>query len=90
MRRRIPHEIKDGVELKYCKSCDTWYPLSDFNAKQASWDGRETKCKACAQKKSAAFREENPNYDKDYQAKNLEELRAYKREYYQKKKLEKT
>lgn len=87
MRRRIPHEIKDGVEIKYCKVCDQWYPLSEFNSKQASWDGKETKCKSCAQQKSAKFRQENPTYDKSYQQKNLEDLRNYKREYYKKKKL---
>lgn len=90
MRKRIPHEIRDGIEVKYCKVCDKWFPLSEFNKKMASWDGLETKCKSCAQKKSAAFRADHPSYDKEYQSKNLDDLRAYKREYYQKKKLENT
>ena len=70
MRRRIPHKTDDkGVELKYCKQCDQWFPLEHFNKKQASYDGLETKCKGCAQKKSAKFRQENPAYDKEYQIK---------------------
>lgn len=95
MRKRIPHELRDGIEVKYCKSCDDvkdavcWYPLSEFNMKLASYDGLETKCKKCAQKKSAAFRQNNPEFDKNYQAKNSDKLKAYKREYYIKKKLEK-
>jgi hypothetical protein len=76
------------LEEKYCSQCENWYPLSEFNKKQASWDSYETKHKACAQKKSATFRQENPTYDKKYQEKNSEELKTYKKEYYKKKRLE--
>lgn len=88
MRRRIPHRIEQGEEEKYCKSCESWYKLSAFNKKAASYDGLETKCKECAQTKSAKFRLSNPDYDKTYQSKHIERLRAYKREYYRSKKLE--
>lgn len=87
MRTRIPHKIENDIEEKYCKVCDSWHPITNFNSKRASWDALETKCKHCAQKKSAKFREQNPAYDKEYQSKNLEDLKTYKREYYQKKKL---
>jgi len=86
MRRRIPHRIVHGIEQKYCKTCDNWFKLEDFNKKVASFDGRETKCKNCAQKKSAKFRQKNPEYDKMYQSKHNERLQAYKRSYYQRKK----
>jgi len=88
MRRRIPHRTVDGEVQKYCKKCDNWFFLTEFNQKKVSYDGLETKCKKCAQKKSAAFRKDNPSYDKSYQEKNLERLRDYKKEYYNKKKLE--
>jgi len=72
MRRRIPHKMDEkGEETKYCKVCDKWFSLSCFNKKMASWDGLETKCKECAQKKSSKFRQDNPSYDKEYQSKNM-------------------
>jgi len=83
MRRRIPHRTISGIEQKYCKTCDQWHSLEKFNKKAASYDGLETKCKQCAQSKSAKFRKSHPNYDKQYQVQNNERLRAYKREYYQ-------
>jgi len=85
MRKRIPHKIIDGAEAKYCKPCDIWHGLSEFNKKKASYDGLETKCKACAKKKSERFRRENPSYDREYQVKNADRLKIYKRDYYQKK-----
>jgi len=88
VRKRILHRIEQGVEEKYCKICDSWHKLSIFNTKAASWDSLETKCKDCAQKKSSKFRLNNPDYDKRYQSKNIERLRAYKRDYYRNKKLE--
>jgi len=88
MRSRIPHRIIDGEEQKYCKKCDSWFFLTEFNTKNSSWDKCETKCKKCAQKKSSEFRQNHPNYDKGYQKKNIERLKDYKKEYYNKKKLE--
>lgn len=88
MRRRIPRRIEQGIEQKYCKSCDKWHNLEEFNRKVASFDHLETKCKQCARKKSAQFRSDHPSYDKDYQDKHTTRLQAYKREYYRKKKLE--
>jgi len=87
LRRRIPHRKENGIDQKYCKSCDDWHKLDGFNRKSASFDGLETKCKACAQKKSSKFREKHPAYDKDYQMKNSDKLKEYKKEYYRKKKL---
>lgn len=86
MRKRVPHNTIDGIECKYCKSCDSWHNLDQFNKKAASYDGLETKCKKCAQLKSAKFRLDNPAYDKDYQQKNSEILKQYKKDYYIKKK----
>lgn len=89
MRRSIPHTVIDGVDHKYCKPCDQFYPLGEFNKKAASKDGYETKCKKCAKAKSAKFRQDKPNFDKEYQQKNLEKLKEYKRAYYLRKKMEK-
>jgi len=85
MRQRIPHRIESHIEQKYCKKCDDWHVLNSFNKKSVSYDGLETKCKQCAQKKSAKFRQTHPDYDKQYQVKHNERLRAYKRDYYRKK-----
>lgn len=87
MRKRIPHRVNDeGVEEKFCPKCNegegAWHPLTEFNKKKASYDGLETKCKDCTRKKSRKYRESNPEYDKNYQKKNKDYLRAYKREYY--------
>jgi len=86
MRRRIPHRIEQGLEQKYCKKCDDWHTLNSFNKKAVSYDGLETKCKQCAQTKSAKFRQSHPDYDKQYQVKHSERLRAYKRLYYRRQK----
>jgi len=88
MRKRIAHRIENGIEQKYCKPCNTWCNLENFNKKRASSDNLETKCRDCAKKKSKKFRNENPSYDREYQVKNAERLKAYKRNYYQKKKVE--
>lgn len=75
MGKKILHKIKDGVEYKYCKICDQWHFLYNFNKKSASWDNLETKCKTCAQNKSTTFKQNNPTYNKDYYSSNhLKEL----------------
>jgi hypothetical protein len=94
MRKRIPHDyIKDEngnlIEVKYCKPCDKWKQLDEFNSKQSSYDGKETQCKECTRKKSAKFRDKNKDYDREYQQKNFPKLKEYKRQYYLKKKAEK-
>jgi len=84
MRRRIPHHIdEDGNHFKYCKDCDQFIPVDNFNTKNSSWDSLETICKDCKMKKSAKFRKENPNYDRKYQEKNKDKLKIYKKYYYQ-------
>jgi hypothetical protein len=90
MRRRLPHRIDPdtGLEEKYCKICDKWVDIKLYNVKNASWDGLETCCSACKRIRSKQFREENPDYDKEYQEKNKDQLKQYKREYYMKKKLQ--
>jgi hypothetical protein len=87
MKKRIPHMIDDnGKEFKYCKICNQFISIGEFNFKNASWDGLETCCKGCKQKKSYQFRVKNPGYDKEYQEENKEKLKTYKKEYYIKKK----
>lgn len=88
MKKRIPHRFNEnGIEEKYCNQCEQWHFVSNYNMKSASWDKLETKCKDCTKKKSAEFRKENPDYDKEYQFKNKESLKIYKKEYYNKKKI---
>lgn len=93
MRKRLPHKFIDDVEHKFCAHCNDgegeWHPLVNFNKKKASYDGLETKCKGCTKKKSKKYRQENPDYDREYQEKNKEALRAYKREYYRRKHVKK-
>lgn len=90
MRKRTPHRINEqtNVEEKFCPKCNVWNELQSFNKKTVSWDGLETKCINCARLKSAKFRQENPQFDKDYQNKNRDKLREYKRQYYHAKKAE--
>ena len=85
MKRRIPHHIdENGNHYKYCKDCDQFIVIGNFNTKNASWDKLETICKDCKIKKSAKFRKDNPSYDKKYQDTNKEKLKEYKKYYYQK------
>jgi len=44
----VPHRIENGVSSKLCSECNTWNPLTDFNATSKSWDGLTTRCRLCA------------------------------------------
>lgn len=94
MRKRIPHRFiridGENIEQKWCKKCETWKSLEEFNNKKASYDGKETQCKECTRMKSKDFRQKNPNYDKEYQKKHYEKLKKYKRNYYIKRVKEKS
>jgi len=89
MRKRTPHRMNGDDEEKFCPLCNDgegeWHPIASFNRKLASWDNLETKCKHCTKKKSKKYRADNPHYDKEYQEKNRDALKAYKREYYYRK-----
>ena len=58
--RRIGHKILDGVEMKYCSSCNSYLPLSEFSDGKGYCDGLAAQCRVCSTKRTATWVLENP------------------------------
>jgi hypothetical protein len=53
--------------MKTCKGeCGKTKPLSEFSKAKAHKDGLQNWCKSCMKKKGKQWRENNPEYDKQY------------------------
>jgi len=48
MPKRIEHKIENGNELKWCSTCQNWFPLKSFRTNNAKWDRLDGFCSACA------------------------------------------
>lgn len=46
-RPAIQHQIKNGVEVKYCPKCDDWKSLNLFFKSKNRWDGLAGICSFC-------------------------------------------
>ncbi len=49
---RIEHQFFHGIEHKPCSCCNEWLPLDQFGKDARAWDGKQSSCKACVNKKS--------------------------------------
>lgn len=47
---------------KYCRGCQTWKPLDEFQNNSARRDGKQDRCKICSNAAAKAWREGNANY----------------------------
>ncbi len=47
-KRRIQHQIIDGIEKKLCGRCKEWKALDQFHSNKSMWDGLRNQCKACS------------------------------------------
>ena len=54
-RRKVKHEIVNGVEMKRCRVCGKLLPLSEFYKDRHHSDGLQHICKACALKESKEY-----------------------------------
>lgn len=63
-----------GVEvLKTCSACGESKPLdSGFHKKSASRDGYTSECRACRNRKNAAWRAANPEYHRQWIQENYQ------------------
>jgi len=82
--KKNPHRINDltGEEEKFCNICKRWVPVRMYSNKKASYDGLETRCKECIREKNKKFRDEKPEYIKQYNEDNKEKLKEYRKDYY--------
>lgn len=55
--------------MKTCSKCGDSKPFDQFNKMTASADGRQRWCKACIAARNKAYREENPEADRERQRK---------------------
>lgn len=46
-RPRVEHKNIEGIETKYCKTCDSWKHIDMFTSCQKTWDKLNTKCREC-------------------------------------------
>ena len=88
--RKKKHDFKNGVELKHCKTCDTWKPVCEYGKHSQQWDGLRLVCKKCVCARTARYRRNNPEkvkkskkrsnalYRKKNRDKVLENLRKYR------------
>ena len=52
--------------MKKCNKCNEIKPKEEFNKCNRNKDGLQTCCRECQKKSQKAWREKNPNYDKEY------------------------
>lgn len=53
--RRLPNKIIDGVEYRYCTSCNEYKPISMFNKNKGMPDGLRSQCKDCDKRYMRAY-----------------------------------
>lgn len=61
---------------KYCGGCRVFKPITEFNKRKASPDGRALRCRTCTKKYAAQHRSKYPKTPKQ-----LAEQRAYNKIY---------
>lgn len=59
-KTRSSHRIIDEVEHKHCPDCDKWFPLESFTKSRYSWDGLNSRCRACNSAAAKAWQQANP------------------------------
>lgn len=61
LRYNETHEIIDGLDHKFCKSCNSWLPSENcfYKKKVNTTDGLDTYCKECTKDKTTKWKNEN-------------------------------
>jgi 5-methylcytosine-specific restriction endonuclease McrA len=70
-------DIPDLTTFKRCSKCGEVKPRDAFSRDKYNPDGRQYKCKACANEYRAANRERRREYDREYRIANAEHIREY-------------
>ena len=65
MAKRRLHEIIDGVEKKYCPTCEDWLSLNSFCKSKQTWDGLNGRCKLCHKGDNKVYYQNNTETIKD-------------------------
>lgn len=81
MKKKIEHQIINGVEHKWCNACKQWKPLENFSKDSSKWDGLQRRCKECDKQYYANKREEKLLYQKNYANNHKEEKSVYDKQY---------
>lgn len=67
--------------MKICKNCDTEKEISDFSKDKGKKDGLGSYCKECNRERSKKYRENNPDYVKNYKELNKHKFKSYSKKY---------
>jgi len=62
--------------MKTCKDCMTWLPSECFAKCAKTKDGLYTYCRNCAAARKKAYRQANPEKDREWAAKNRDKINA--------------
>ena len=65
---KTTHKIINGIECKYCCTCQQLKPLEQFNKDKSKRDGLCCCCKGCKKQHNAEHKEEKATYQKQYRA----------------------
>lgn len=75
-----------GEQIKFCKYCEKWKPLSEYYRNTQRPGGLMYKCKDCAKEYNRRWREKNHERmmrrQREYYLENLDKIRAYDKERY--------
>lgn len=68
LRYNETHKIIDGVDYKFCKSCNEWFPSesSFYKNKTNKTDGLSTYCRECIKTRNSKWSKENRDLVKEY------------------------
>lgn len=85
MKKKIEHQIINGVEGKVCAKCGEWKSLDSFRKDSKNSDGLRSNCKKCDCRSTAKYysnhREERLQYNKKYMEDNREDRLEYMKQY---------
>lgn len=79
--KKIDHKFENGIEVKFCRQCSLWFPLSSFNKETSKWDNLSSVCSSCNITNYHRWKKDNPNYDIDYYRENTEERLEYSKKW---------
>jgi hypothetical protein len=54
-KQRVSHEVRNGLEHKWCSRCKEWKPLAAFNSCFNAWDKLNGQCRECAKKSNEHY-----------------------------------
>lgn len=74
---RSYNEAMHSFGLKRCSACRSWEPFSCFSKNRAAKDRMCNQCKQCSKRTSAEHKARNPDYNKEWYARNRRQRSEY-------------